>query len=247
MHISVLLGEEGRSRLLSEQPKLIMKVHKVVGASAALASVIFLLVSCTPTPSPGLSVEHGPIEGPGQFHIKIIVINATLTGRITCDNGATITPFGPPEVLGSQEITRAILEVPQSFPQGMVTCFVHTSAKTFPFAIWVGPPEPPKGPPPRIPLRLELNKTSILCKVPRQRVTFQLMMVNVLSEPVTLMSIKSANRLLTLTETSPSVPPLTLAPEEEKELSLQFVCKGFGVVKTSFIELKLADGSVMTL
>ncbi len=222
-----------------------MRVRKVVKASATFASVMLLLASCTPTPIPGLSVEHGPIRGPGQFDIKIIVINATLTGRITCDNGVTITPSGPPEVLGEQEITPAILKVPQSFTEGTVTCFVPTSARgTFPFAIWVGPLELPKGPPPRIPLRLELSKTSILCKVPRQQVTLQLTMVNELSEPVTVMSIKSAHRLLIFAAASPAVP-ITLAPGEQKEVSLQFTCTGFGIVKHSLAELQLADGAVM--
>ncbi len=242
----MLLAEGGRSHLLSEQPKLIMKVHKVVGACAALASVIFLLASCTPTPITGLSVEHGPISGPGQFDIKIIVINATLTGLITCDHGVTITPSGPPEVLGSQEITPAILEVPQNFTEGMVTCFVPTSVKTFPFTIWVGPPQPPKGGPPRLPLQLSLNKTSILCKSLRQQILLQLTMVNILSEPVTVTSIKSAHRLLIFARASLAMP-ITLAPGEQKEISLQFTCTGFGIVKNSLIQLQLADGSVMIL
>lgn len=84
------------------------------------------LASAPPSLLPGLSIEHKPIRGPGQFEIKIIVINATLTGRIACDNGVTITPSGPPEVLGSQEITPAILEVPQSFTEGTVTCSLRT-------------------------------------------------------------------------------------------------------------------------
>jgi hypothetical protein len=223
-----------------------MKVHKVVGASVALASVIFLLASCTPTPIAGLSVEHGPIPGPGQFDIKIIVINATFTGPITCDHGITITPSGTPYAVGDQEITEAILEVPQSFPEGTVTCFVPTNVKTFPFTIWVGPPQPPKGGPPRLPLHLSLNKTSILCKSPLQRVTLQLTMANELSKPVTVINIKSAHRLLIFAAASPTVP-ITLAPREQKKVSLQFTCTGFGIVKNSLVELQLADGSVMIL
>jgi hypothetical protein len=88
-----------------------------------------LLTSCMHTPSPtGLHVEYnGPIEGPGRYDIKIIVFNATLM-RITCDNGVRITPLGPPEVQGAQEITRAILEIPPSFLEGMVTCEISQAS-----------------------------------------------------------------------------------------------------------------------
>jgi len=206
----------------------------------------FVLVSCIHTPIAGLSVEHTPIEGPGRFEIKIIVINATLVGSIACDNGVTITPSSLPYVQGDQEITPAILEIPPSFPKGMVQCLVPTSAKTFPFTIWVGPPWPPKGPPPQIPLRLSLNKTSIACEFTGQKVTLQLTMKNELSKSVTVMNIKSANPMLTLTEVSRSIP-LTLDPKEEKELSLYFACNAFGFAKTSFVELMLADGSIIIL
>lgn len=197
----------------------------------------------TPSPEvPALSVEGGPIPGPGRYEIKIIVLNATLQSPVTCDNGVTITPSGPPEITGNREITPAILEVPQSFPEGTVTCWVPISAATLPFTIWVGPPQP-KGFP-RVPLRLSLNKKSVLCT--RHRVELQLTIRNELSEPVTVVSIMSANRLLVLISTSLRTP-ITLAPREQKEVMLRFACTGFGVVKNSFVELRLADGSVMTL
>lgn len=223
-----------------------MRTRSIAGVFAVFNLVILVLVSCIHTPIAGLSVELPPIEGPGRFEIKIIVINATLVGAIACDNGVTITPAGLPYVQGDQEITPAILEIPPSFPEGMVTCFVPTTAKRFPFTIRVGPLGPPKIPPPQIPLRLSLSKTSIACEFAGQKVTLRLTMSNELSKPVTVMSIKSANPLLTLTEVSRSIP-LTLAPKEEKELSLYFACNALGFVKTSFVELKLADGSVVIL
>lgn len=120
-----------------------MRTRSIAGVFAVFTLVILVLVSCIHLPIAGLSVELPPIEGPGRFEIKIIVINATLVGSIACDNGVTITPSSLPYMLGDQEITPAILEIPPSFPEGMATCFVPTSAKRFPFTIWVGPPGPP--------------------------------------------------------------------------------------------------------
>lgn len=223
-----------------------IKRYRVIIAFAVLTSEVFL-GGCALIPSAagsGLSVENEPIPGPGHYEIKIIIFNATLRGPITCDNGVTVTLSGPSEVVGNQEITPAILEVPQSFPEGLVTCFAPTSTKTFPFTIWVGPPQP-KGFP-QVPLRLSVNKKSVLCKAAHQRVDLQLTMRNELSELVTVVSIASANRLLILVSTSPQTP-ITLAPGEQREVLLQFTCAGFGIVKNSFVKLRLADGSVMAL
>lgn len=223
-----------------------MKTHKLAGAFMGFVLMTFLLVGCIRMPSPGLSVEHKPIEGPGRFDIKIIIINATLTGPITCDSGVTITPSGPPYVQDHQEIIVAILEIPPSFLRGMVTCFVPTSAKRFPFAIWVGPPGPPKVPPPQIPLSFSWDKKNISCEFASQKVALQVMMRNELSEPVTVIRIKSVNDMLTLIRASPPAP-LIIAPKERKALSLDFACNIFGFAVRPFVELTLADDSVIIL
>lgn len=105
-------------------------------------------------------VSPGRFPGPGTFNVTITARVITLTGPITCNLGVAITPVGPPQQNGDDQITPAVIEIPSSLaitpqkPGSILDCSAVTSIGSWNFVIAVGPEPPPPGPPPGPPPRV---------------------------------------------------------------------------------------------